>query len=95
MKLNKKKKHDDKDKKGKNKRTFNYSGKLGNMEKSCWNNINESENKVKKIEAYMTHVIEQSPTLIYVDQITFIEEYNWFTQYINIPKYKNIMTNNY
>ena len=64
MKLNKKKKHDDKDKKGKNKRTFNYSGKLGNMEKSCWNNINEWENKVKKLEAYMTHVIEQSPTLI-------------------------------
>ena len=43
----------------------------------------------------MTHVIEQSPTLIYVDQITFIEEYNWFTQYIDIPKDKNIMTNNY
>ena len=64
MKLTKKKKHDDKDKKGKNKRTFNYSGKLGNMEKSCWNNINEWENKVKKLEAYMTHVIEQSPTLI-------------------------------
>ena len=33
--------------------------------------------------------------IYYVDQTTFIEEYNWFTQYIDIPKDKNIMTNNY